>query len=95
MINIELPKPRRDDDWRGRVIIADTGKGMTADELARAQGVRVKDASGEAGADEAGADVAGSGLGIRLARQLIEAHGGALELSSEKGVGTKAVITLP
>ena len=105
MIHIELPKPRRDDDWRGRAIIADTGKGMTPDELARVQGQLTTNAGSDetgddtgvdtTGADKTGPDVAGSGLGIRLARQLIEAHGGKLELSSEKGVGTKAVVTLP
>jgi signal transduction histidine kinase len=35
------------------------------------------------------------GLGLPLARQLIEAHGGRLELQSEQGAGTTATITLP
>ena len=35
------------------------------------------------------------GLGLPLARQLIEAHGGHLELLSELGQGTAAVVELP
>ena len=85
-ITIELPKPTDDDDWRGKVIINDDGTGMTPDELARAEGELSADDSSEAES---------TGLGIRLARQLIEAHGGTLELSSEKGVGTSAEIILP
>ncbi len=83
-IVIEIPRPTDDDDWRAMIIITDNGEGMTADELARAEGAL---RSGEAGE--------GSGLGIRLARQLVEAHGGTLEIASEKGVGTVAAITLP
>ena len=36
-----------------------------------------------------------SGLGIPLARQLIEAHDGELDITSRKGSGTTAVIRLP
>ncbi len=35
------------------------------------------------------------GLGIPLARQLVEAHGGTLEIRSRKNSGTTATITLP
>jgi hypothetical protein len=35
------------------------------------------------------------GLGLPLARQLVEAHGGTLELLSEPGQGTSAIVTLP
>jgi signal transduction histidine kinase len=35
------------------------------------------------------------GLGLPLARQLIEAHGGRLDMTSEKGGGTTATINLP
>ncbi|AWW74539.1 histidine kinase [Erythrobacter sp. KY5] len=85
-ITIELPKPSEDDTWRGKITISDNGKGMTPDELARAEGTLSAD---ETEVSE------GSGLGIRLARQLIEAHGGSLDLSSKKDVGTRAVVTLP
>jgi signal transduction histidine kinase len=84
-ITIELPKPARDDDWRGRIVIRDDGRGMSADQLERAMGALPE------GEDPG----QGSGLGIRLARQLVAAHGGLLELDSQEGVGTIAVITLP
>ena len=71
-----------------RVTIADTGKGMTQPELARAlEGLR---ASGDGIVMERR-----QGLGLPLARRLIEAHGGTLELASRKNAGTTATITLP
>ena len=62
------------------IAIRDDGRGMTSEELAQAVG------AGEG---------QGNGLGIRLSRQLIEAHGGTLEIESRKGVGTVAAIILP
>jgi signal transduction histidine kinase len=86
-IVIELRKAL-DGEGGGIVIsMADNGRGMTAQELARAQG-GVK--SGGAGALERR-----TGLGIPLARQLIAAHDGTLELVSRKGAGTTATIRLP
>lgn len=38
---------------------------------------------------------AGTGLGLPLVKQLVELHGGRLTLSSEKGVGTKVVLSFP
>lgn len=71
-----------------RVTMTDTGSGMTQPELARAlEGLR---ASGDGMVMERR-----QGLGLPLARRLIEAHGGALELASRKGVGTTVTVTLP
>jgi signal transduction histidine kinase len=37
----------------------------------------------------------GTGLGLPLAKQLIELHGGTLSLESEAGVGTRVTVVLP
>lgn len=71
-----------------RIVISDNGEGMKPSELARAlDGDRVA-GNGKPGARR-------GGLGLPLARQLIEAHGGRLEMQSEKGTGTTATISLP
>ena len=67
--------------------LADNGRGMTSQELARAQGGVMP--GGE------GAPERRTGLGIPLARQLIAAHDGMLEIVSRKGAGTMATIRLP
>jgi len=70
-----------------RIVISDNGEGMKPSELARAlDGYRI-------GAD--GKPESRRGLGLPLARQLIEGHNGRLDLQSEKGVGTTATISLP
>ncbi|MGB3807409.1 MAG: PAS-domain containing protein [Erythrobacter sp.] len=94
-IKIDMPKPRPDSGWSATIVISDNGPGMGTKDLARALGkiephagaIRAEDASERAGA--------GTGLGIRLSRELIEGHGGVLELSSHRGSGTVATIHLP
>ncbi|WP_417318198.1 PAS-domain containing protein [Erythrobacter aureus] len=71
-----------------RIIISDNGRGMSQHELARAlEGIRM--APGGKGIERR------QGLGIPLARQLIEAHDGTLDIQSRKNGGTTATITLP
>ncbi|MEO0698550.1 MAG: sensor histidine kinase, partial [Pseudomonadota bacterium] len=86
-ILIEIPKPGPEDEWSAAIVISDNGTGMSADTLAQALGGVSK--GGE------GSGEARIGLGLPLARQLIESHGGTLELTSEEGVGTTAIIVLP
>lgn len=70
-----------------RIVVSDNGEGMKPSELARAlDGYRL-------GAD--GKPEGRRGLGLPLARQLVEAHGGRLDIQSEKGAGTTVTITLP
>ncbi len=40
-------------------------------------------------------DLGGTGLGLPIARQIVEAHGGDIILRSELGVGTEVDIILP
>ena len=71
-----------------RLIISDNGPGMKPGEMSKAmEGYRI-------GADGV-QEMRRAGLGLPLARQLVEAHGGKLEMQSEKGVGTTVIITLP
>ena len=70
-----------------RIVVSDNGKGMSRDELRRAlDGLRT-------GSD--GRPERRQGLGIPLARQLVEAHGGTLDIVSRPGEGTTATILLP
>jgi signal transduction histidine kinase len=71
-----------------RIAISDNGPGMEPAALARALGgIKV-------GADGKTVERR-QGIGLPLARQLIEAHGGSLELLSEPGQGTAAIVDLP
>ncbi|WP_374419047.1 sensor histidine kinase [Novosphingobium arvoryzae] len=73
---------------KARVVISDNGPGMDGPTLARAlEGLKLS-ADGKAVERR-------QGLGLPLARQLIEAHGGTLELMSQPGQGTAAIIDLP
>ncbi len=70
-----------------RIVVSDNGSGMGSADLHRAMdGLR----TGPGGTLERR-----QGLGLPLARQLVEAHGGRLELFSRKGEGTTATIDLP
>jgi signal transduction histidine kinase len=70
-----------------RIVVSDNGRGMTKDELRRAvEGLT----TGPDGRPERR-----QGLGIPLARQLVEAHGGTLDIVSRRGEGTFATIWLP
>lgn len=68
----------------GRIIVSDNGRGMSREELSRAR----RGAPLDAGERK-------QGLGIPLARRLVEAHGGKLEIASRLGEGTTVTITLP
>jgi PAS domain S-box-containing protein len=38
---------------------------------------------------------AGTGLGLSIVRKIVEQHGGEVRIDSERGVGTRATVTLP
>jgi signal transduction histidine kinase len=73
---------------KAQIVISDNGAGMDPTTLARAmEGIKVS-------ADGKGVERR-QGLGLPLARQLVEAHGGTLQLMSEPGQGTAAIVELP
>jgi PAS domain S-box-containing protein len=69
--------------------VHDTGLGMTAAEIEVALEPFGQVESGITRRRE------GTGLGLPLARRLIELHGGSLRIESERGRGTRMVIALP
>ena len=64
-----------------QIVISDNGSGMSADTLAKVLHGEI--------------DEKRHGLGIPLARQLVESHGGTLEIESVVGEGTAAIIRIP
>jgi PAS domain S-box-containing protein len=79
---------RRVEDGGIAFAVRDTGIGMTPDEIAIAlQPFGQLDAGFNRRHD-------GTGLGLPLARSLIELHGGSLEIASEKGRGTTVTVRL-
>ena len=73
---------------KARIVISDNGPGMDPASLARALG-GVKLGPGGVVLERR------QGLGLPLARQLIDAHDGKLDLLSEPGQGTAAIVELP
>jgi signal transduction histidine kinase len=69
--------------------VRDTGPGMTADEISVAL-----EPFGQVEAEYT-RRYEGTGLGLPIARRLIELHGGSLHVDSEKGHGTTVTVTLP
>jgi two-component system, OmpR family, sensor histidine kinase BaeS len=67
--------------------ISDTGRGIPADELPRIfdRFWRGRDA----------AHISGSGIGLSVAAELAQAHGGSLTAASQPGQGTQMTLTLP
>ncbi len=74
-------------DGRAELAVSDTGVGIPEDQLPlvferfhRTDDARAKE---------------GSGLGLSIARQIAEAHGGTIQASSKVGVGSEFVLVLP
>ena len=70
-----------------RVVVADTGIGIPAEHLPR-----IFDRLFRA---EASRSTPGTGLGLTIAREIVGAHGGRLEVESVVGKGSAFIVTLP
>lgn len=72
-----------------RISVTDTGEGIPADELPRIfeRFYRVDKSRTRA--------TGGTGLGLTIARRLVEAHGGAISVESTPGKGTTFRFTIP
>lgn len=76
-------------DGRAQVLVSDTGAGIAADELPLIFDRFFRASSSHRSATP------GTGLGLGIARSLVEAHGGTLTVDSEPGRGTTFTISLP
>lgn len=76
------------DDTRARLEVEDQGIGIPEEELSRIFGSFEQGRAGKAAGG-------GSGLGLVIARRLVELHGGELAVRSKVGVGTRFIMTLP
>ena len=84
---ITLGARRRGDQLE--VSVTDTGQGIEANELDKVFG-RYEQSSTQATRGEKG-----SGLGLSIAKKLVELHGGTIWVDSKRGVGSKFSFALP
>ena len=73
-----------------RITVRDTGEGIPAEDLPY-----VFDRFWKGDRSRSHAKGAGSGLGLAIARQLVQAHGGHIDVESEVGRGTTFTVVLP
>lgn len=71
------------------VVVKDTGMGMSEDDRARAFDFAFR------GAGAVASGARGKGLGLALTKEILEANGGKISLSSEAGFGSEVTILLP
>lgn len=69
--------------------VSDNGIGMSDEELLRSMSKFYQVDSGLSRRHE------GSGLGLPLTKELVELHGGRLDITSAKNIGTTAIVTFP
>ncbi len=83
----ELATPEGPVGPRVGITVADQGIGMNADQMSRVceRFYRV-DASGK---------IPGTGLGMSIVKEIVEIHGGNLEIASQPGAGTVITMWLP
>ncbi len=74
------------DGWE--ITIEDSGIGMTPEQVGRVFDKFYR-------ADASDTAVSGLGLGMSIARQIVEAHGGTIALDSKLGEGTRVSFNLP
>jgi len=79
----------REQDTYVEVVVSDTGEGIPAEDLPNIfeRFYRVDKSRTRA--------TGGSGLGLTIAKRLVEAHGGKIEVLSELGKGSRFSFTIP
>lgn len=85
-VSVQAFDAERDGQAYAVVSVQDQGMGMAPEQLARAfERFYRADSSG---------NIPGTGLGLNLVKEIVEIHGGFVDLSSEPGVGTTASLWL-
>jgi signal transduction histidine kinase len=76
-------------DGKVRLEVTDTGIGIPHEEMGQlfSRFYRASTATRRA--------IPGTGLGLVIARAIVDAHGGAISLQSQEGEGTCVTVTLP
>jgi PAS domain S-box-containing protein len=86
-VEVSITLQERDGQAGAAIMVRDQGVGMTPE-----QRQRVYDAFWRASSLP---DVPGNGLGMTIVREIISAHGGAIEIASSPGDGTEVALWLP
>jgi two-component system sensor histidine kinase BaeS len=96
--SVRVALSARDD--RVRITVADTGTGIDPEDLPhvfdrfyRADKSRDRSTGGSRNATEHGGR--GAGLGLAIARQIVELHGSTLDVESRPGEGSRFSFSLP
>lgn len=87
--NVTIEAGMGSDNSYLEVSILDTGIGITKENLPK-----VFDKFYQIG-ERSAADVSGTGIGLSIAKEIVELHGGRIWVESEKGKGAKFNFTLP
>jgi PAS domain S-box-containing protein len=86
-VTVQVERVADDATPQARLVVQDEGIGIPAADLPRIferyrRGRNV-------------GKIAGTGIGLTGAKQIVERHGGALEVTSAEGAGTRVTVTLP
>ena len=73
-----------------QVLVSDTGRGIPASALAH-----VFDRFYQADFSRSGGKKHGAGLGLAIVLEIVQAHGGRINVRSQEGVGTSFIVNLP
>lgn len=78
------------DEKRLEVSVKDAGEGIAKEDLPK-----IFDKFYQAGSGRVTADISGTGIGLSIAKEIVEMHGGDIWVESENGRGAKFSFTLP
>ncbi|HBH57804.1 MAG TPA: histidine kinase, partial [Arthrobacter bacterium] len=71
------------------ISVSDTGMGISSDEIAHIFTRFYRASNAMSGA------VPGTGLGLAITQDIVQRHGGRIDVTSELGVGTTVTVKLP